>query len=118
MILRRFDFLLWCDLQRFPLSFLPYTSTDLILKEVADSASVIYQTISQNINLIHDLLEQEYLDSSQTALKVQRVELIEQLESLLEGFRLLDQDAHKHFELRSSSPQVFVRIDQVSTIDG
>ncbi len=79
---------------------------------LATQASLIHQTVRESIQLIHDLLEQEYLESSNTAFTFGRVELIEQLQALLAGFQRMNQDAHKHFEIQSASPQVFVQIDQ------
>jgi two-component system sensor histidine kinase VicK len=58
------------------------------------------------------LLEKEFLESSQTALKRQRIELVEQIQSMLEGFERMDQNDHKHFEFESSAAQVFVQVDQ------
>jgi two-component system sensor histidine kinase VicK len=81
-------------------------------EELAHQASLIHRTVSESIHLIHDLIEQEYLESSQTPFTFQRVELIEQLKALLGGYQRLDQDGHKHFALQSSAPSVFVEIDQ------
>jgi two-component system sensor histidine kinase VicK len=76
-------------------------------------AALIGKTVGHSIQLIHDLLEKEFLESSQAGLKFQRVELIEQITAMLAGFERMDQDHHKHFELESSAPQVFVKVDQV-----
>ncbi len=75
-------------------------------------AHLIHKTVSHGIHLIHELLEKEFLESSQTALKLQRIDLVEQIQSMLEGFERMDGDDHKHFELQSSAAQVFVRVDQ------
>ena len=80
--------------------------------DVEADARLINQTVSHGIRLIHDLLEKEFLESSQTALKFQRVDLIEQIETMLGGFERMDGDDHKHFELESSAGQVFARVDQ------
>jgi two-component system sensor histidine kinase VicK len=82
------------------------------LADIGEVAALINRTISHGIHLIHNLLEKEFLDSSQTALKFQRIELIAQITSMLEGFERMDQDNHKHFELESASPEVFVEVDQ------
>jgi two-component system sensor histidine kinase VicK len=82
------------------------------LKEIEEPAQLIKQTAERSIHLIHELLEQEYLESSETGLQKQRVELIEQIEFHLEGFRRLDITMEKVFELVSTSPTVWVVIDQ------
>ena len=80
--------------------------------DIEADAKLIHRTVSHGIHLIHDLLEKEFLESSQTALKLQRVDLIEQIQSMLSGFERMDQDDHKHFQLETSAAQVFVRVDQ------
>jgi len=75
-------------------------------------ATLIHKTVSHGIHLIHDLLEKEFLESSQTSLKRQRIELVEQIQSMLAGFERMDQDDHKHFEFESSSAQIYVQVDQ------
>jgi two-component system sensor histidine kinase VicK len=75
-------------------------------------ADLIHKTVSHGIHLIHDLLEKEFLESSQTALKRQRIDLVEQVQSMLASFERMDQDDHKHFEFEASAAQIFVRVDQ------
>lgn len=82
------------------------------LAAIEENATLIHQTIRKSIHLIHELLETEYLESSKTAIKKQRIELIEQVESLLAGFRRTDPNNHKQFELQSSSPRIVVHVDQ------
>ncbi len=83
------------------------------LADIGEDAALINRTLGHGIHLIHDLLEKEFLDSSQTALKFQRIELIAQITAMLEGcFERMDQDNHKHIELESASPEVFVEADQ------
>lgn len=82
------------------------------LKEIEEPAHLIKQTAERSIHLIHELLEQEYLASSEIGLQKQRVELIEQLAFFLDGFRRLDMTMQKQFELVTSSPKVWVVIDQ------
>ncbi|CAA9335552.1 MAG: hypothetical protein AVDCRST_MAG56-7642 [uncultured Cytophagales bacterium] len=76
-------------------------------------AALIGSTVGHSIQLIHELLEKEYLDSAQAGLKIQRIELIEQLNAVLAGFERMNQDGHKHFALESSAPRVSVEVDQV-----
>ncbi len=80
--------------------------------DLGEEAGLIHRAVSHAIHLIHDLLEKEFLESSQAALKFQRVELVEQIQSMLAGFERMDSDDHKHFELESSTAQVFVEVDQ------
>jgi two-component system sensor histidine kinase VicK len=80
--------------------------------DLEHEAALIGNTVGHSIQMIHELLEKEYLDSSQAGLKIQRIELIEQLRFTLEGFKRMDQDGHKHFELESSAPEVYAEVDQ------
>ncbi len=80
--------------------------------DIEADAELIRKTVSHGIHLIHDLLEKEFLESSQTALKLQRIDLVEQIQAMLAGFERMDQDDHKHFELQSSAAQVFAQVDQ------
>jgi len=87
-------------------------ATEKALRDIAEPAGLIRKTAQRSIQLIHQLLEQEYLESPETALKTQRTELLEQIEYLLDGYRRMDVKAHKHFELKCDSDSVFVSIDQ------
>jgi two-component system, OmpR family, sensor histidine kinase VicK len=82
------------------------------LKNIAEPARLIRKTAQKSIDLIHQLLEKEYLESPETALKKQRVELLEQIEFLLDGYRSMDVKARKQFELKCDADSVFVSIDQ------
>jgi two-component system sensor histidine kinase VicK len=62
--------------------------------------------------MIHDLLQREFLESAGAGLKFQRVELVDQINVLLQGFERMDQDHHKHFQVTASAPQVLVEVDQ------
>lgn len=81
------------------------------ISTLEENVSIIRKTLEQSIHLIHDYLEREYLESSQTAIKQQQVELIEQLETLLNGYKRMDMAGQKHFRLESSSPKVFAQVD-------
>jgi two-component system sensor histidine kinase VicK len=82
------------------------------LPQAAEDARIIEQTASHSIAMIHDLLQREFLESAGAGLKFQRVELLDQINVLLQGFARMDQDHHKHFQVESSSPQVVVEVDQ------
>ncbi len=82
------------------------------LPEVAEDARIIEQIVGHSITMIHDLLEREFLESAEAGLKFRRVELLDQINVLLQGFERMDQDHHKHFQVTASSPQVVVEIDQ------
>jgi two-component system sensor histidine kinase VicK len=81
--------------------------------EVAENARIIGETVGHSIRMIHELLEKESLEASGAGLKFGRVELIEQITMLLQGFERMDQDHHKHYAMESSAPQVFAEVDQV-----
>jgi two-component system sensor histidine kinase VicK len=81
--------------------------------DIQEDAALIRRTVRHSVQMIHDLLEKESLESSRTALKIQRVELIEQINAMLQGFERMSQDHHKHFMVESSGSRVFAEIDQV-----
>lgn len=81
--------------------------------EIQQNADLIRKTLQHSIHLIDDYLQKEYIESTQNAIKKQRVEIIEQLAFMLEGFKRMDIAHHKHFHLETSSPQIFVEVDQV-----
>jgi two-component system sensor histidine kinase VicK len=81
--------------------------------DIQKVADLIRRTVGHSIQMIHDLLEKESLESSQTALKIQRIELIEQINAMLQGFERMSQDHHKHFVVESTRPKVFAEVDQV-----
>jgi two-component system sensor histidine kinase VicK len=80
-------------------------------KEIEERAAIVNKTLQQSLGLIHDYLDYEYLTSSNTALKIQQIELIEQIQAALDGFNRMDINQNKHIRLESSSPQVFVHVD-------
>jgi len=82
------------------------------LPELEEDARLIGQTVGHSIRMIHELLEKEFLESSQAGLKFTRIELMEQINMLLQGIERLDHDHHKHFQVESSAPEVFAEIDR------
>jgi two-component system sensor histidine kinase VicK len=72
----------------------------------------IAESVSNSIQLIHELLEKEFLDSAQSAFKFQGIEIMEQIGSMLSGFEQMNPDQHKHFMVESTHPQVFIEVDQ------
>ena len=81
------------------------------LPELEEDARLIGQTVGYSIQMIHELLEKEFLESAQAGLTFTRIELMEQINMLLQGIERLDQDHHKHFQVESSAPEVFAEVD-------
>jgi two-component system sensor histidine kinase VicK len=75
--------------------------------------SLITQTSKGSIRLIKDFVEQEFLESSQTALITGRVNIVEKLREIMGQYQDSQQNSAKKFILSSSDPSIYAEIDEV-----
>jgi len=74
--------------------------------------NVIQVSSTNSIKLIRDLLNQEFLESSQVNLVMQRVDIVEKIRQIIEQFQASEKKLRKSFYLLSFSKSLFVTIDE------
>jgi two-component system sensor histidine kinase VicK len=74
---------------------------------------LITETSKGSLRLIKDFLEQEFLESSETALIKGRVNLMEKLTQIVEQYQITGQNSAKQFTLSASDPSVYANVDEV-----
>jgi two-component system sensor histidine kinase VicK len=82
-------------------------------EELSHVVSLITQTSKGSIRLIKDFVEQEFLESSQTALITGRVNIVEKLREIMGQYQDSQQNSAKKFILSSSDPSIYAEIDEV-----
>ncbi len=88
------------------------------VKEYKDEAltnvvNLITQTSKSSLRLIRDFLEQEFLESADTALIKGRVNLVERFTQIIEQYQITEQNNARQFILSSSDPSVYAQVDDV-----
>jgi two-component system sensor histidine kinase VicK len=78
-----------------------------------DVVGLITQTSKGSLRLIRDFLEQEFIESTETALIKSRVNLVEKLSQITEQYQISQQNSTVQFTLSSSDPSVYAYVDDV-----
>ncbi len=74
---------------------------------------LITETSKGGLRLIRDFLEQEFIESSQTALLKNRVNLMERFTQIVEQFQVTQQNSAIQFSLSSSDPSIYAMVDEI-----
>ncbi|MBD0257449.1 MAG: PAS domain-containing sensor histidine kinase [Cytophagales bacterium] len=80
---------------------------------LSNIVNLITETSRGSLRLIRDFLEQEFIESSETALIKGRVNLTERLRQIAEQYRISQQNSSVQFSLSSSDPSVYADVDEV-----
>lgn len=105
---------------RGPLGIVQRLAAD-IEKDVAKSEGskhlrhlhVIQEICKRNIDLIRDLVHQEFLESAQVEINKERLDLIWETREVIKQYRTAQETMSKVFELTSSDEHVYARIDSM-----
>ncbi|WP_324672145.1 ATP-binding protein [Hymenobacter sp. GOD-10R] len=65
-----------------------------------------------SVNLIHDFVDHEFLDSVNVELKRERVDLVEKLRLIMEEYQASAPALHKHFVFEAKVAPLYLEIDQ------
>jgi two-component system sensor histidine kinase VicK len=85
-------------------------------EDVNHVIGLITKTSKGSLRLIRDFVNQEFLESSETALIKGRANIVEKIQELIEQYQESQQNAAKTFTLLTSDPAIYVDIDEVKFI--
>ena len=83
---------------------------------LSNVVGLITETSRSGLRLIKDLIDQEFLESSETALIKSRVNLVERFTLLIEQYQASAQNTALQFTLSSSDPSVYANVDEVKFV--
>jgi two-component system sensor histidine kinase VicK len=82
-------------------------------QSVLQSVSYIQQLCKRNITLIHDLMNQEFLESAEVELRKERANLVWEINDVIEQYKKSAEILSKTFMLNSSHEKLFMQIDSL-----
>jgi two-component system, OmpR family, sensor histidine kinase VicK len=83
---------------------------------ITELLNFIRSSCQQGSDLIRDFVQQEFLESAQVALNVNRIDMREKLHVILEDYRKNPQLVNKRFELQAPDAPVYAEVDEVKFI--
>lgn len=72
---------------------------------------MITKTIDRSINLIHEYVTQEFLESTTVEIIKKRVDIVEKLQEIIYKYKSSEEYISKTFNLQSSQEKIYVKID-------
>lgn len=72
---------------------------------------LILETCQRNLNLIRELVDQEFLESVNSALKKERVNVVDKVQEMLAYYRKTAESLSKQYTFQSSAPSIMLAID-------
>ncbi|MGI4834009.1 MAG: PAS domain-containing sensor histidine kinase [Janthinobacterium lividum] len=70
------------------------------------------QACQEGVALVHDFVDQEFLDSVHVDLKLVRLDLVERLQIVLDNYQQRQHAAGHHFYFEASHPSIYVDLDE------
>lgn len=72
---------------------------------------VMQTTCRESVDLIRDFVDQEFLDSANVELKIERVDIVERLRQMMESYKQGEELVGKHFLLNAPHTPIYVHLD-------
>lgn len=72
---------------------------------------VMQTTCRESVDLIRDFVDQEFLDSANMELKMERVNIVERLQQMMESYEQAESLVAKHFELIAPQQPLYLSLD-------
>ena len=82
-------------------------------KSVLQSVHYIQQLCQRNIKLIHDLMNQEFLESAEVDLRKERADLVREIKDVVEQYKRSAEVLSRQFIINSSHQKLFMQIDSL-----
>jgi two-component system, OmpR family, sensor histidine kinase VicK len=83
------------------------------LEEMVQLISLIEKTARRNVHLIRTFVDQEALEYEQLSLSRERIDVVERIRYPIDQLRGSEENLQKTFELMSSHPCIYLRVDEV-----
>jgi two-component system sensor histidine kinase VicK len=72
---------------------------------------IMQTTCQQSVDLIRDFVDQEFLASANVELKLERVDIVERMQHIMESYEQSEDLVAKHFALRAAQRPIYIRLD-------
>jgi two-component system sensor histidine kinase VicK len=103
-----------------PLSII-HRLTDFLLEatqpfsnqDIKGDLQLIQQTCTRSVTLIRDLVNQEFLESVNADLKIERFDLVEKIGTIVDNYRQSERAIVKNFNLAYTNDPIFIEMDEV-----
>ncbi|GGE95982.1 sensor histidine kinase [Hymenobacter cavernae] len=79
--------------------------------ELKHLLGLMQKTCQESVDLIRDFVNQEFMESSNVELKLERIDLIKRLRWLLNEYQSSEQNIDKHFEFRAPDEPLYLLLD-------
>jgi two-component system, OmpR family, sensor histidine kinase VicK len=82
-------------------------------QQVTEDLELIQQTCARSVNLIRELVNQEFLESVNAGLKKERLDLVDRIYNIVEMYRQSERAISKTFNLAFTNQPIFLEMDEV-----
>ena len=82
-------------------------------EHVLDAIKYIQDMCSRNIALIRNLLNQEFLESTEVELRKERADLVWEIQDVIDNYKRSEENIAKTFVLNTTDEKLYVRIDSL-----
>ncbi|WP_165963440.1 sensor histidine kinase [Hymenobacter radiodurans] len=72
---------------------------------------IMQTTCKESVDLIRDFVDQEFLDSANVELKLERVDMVERMQQMMESYKQSEAVVAKNFTLLAPQEPVYVTLD-------
>ncbi|QIL76325.1 PAS domain-containing sensor histidine kinase [Hymenobacter sp. HDW8] len=72
---------------------------------------IMQTTCKESVDLIRDFVDQEFLDSANVELKLERVDMVERMQQMMESYKQSESVVAKNFTLIAPQEPVYVNLD-------
>ncbi|UYZ62030.1 PAS domain-containing sensor histidine kinase [Hymenobacter weizhouensis] len=73
---------------------------------------VMHDTCRDSVNLIRDFVDNEFLESANVELKLERYDLVERLRLMMEEYKRSEEQLAKRFHYEASHPVIYAEVDE------
>jgi len=84
--------------------------------DVFEWIGLIQQTCQRSINLIHDFVSQEFLESTAVEINKVRLDLVWEIRQVIETYKKSEESLSKKFEFTYSHPHIYVEVDSMKFV--
>jgi two-component system, OmpR family, sensor histidine kinase VicK len=82
-------------------------------QDITQDLELIRETCARSVNLIRELVNQEFLESVNAGLKKERLDLVDRINNIVEMYRQSERAISKTFNLAFTNQPIFVEMDEV-----
>jgi two-component system sensor histidine kinase VicK len=72
---------------------------------------IMQTTCQQSVDLIRDFVDQEFMDSANVEMKMERVDIVERLRHMMESYEKSEDMVAKHFTVNAPQTPIYISVD-------